>query len=1018
MLKLKHFIFFSLLFLPEIILGQYFGQNKVLYEQFEFDVYETPHFEIYNYLDNDSIKYFLGQQSERWYVRHFSIFHDTIYNNPIILYNDHTDFKQTTVISGQIGVGTGGVTESLRNRVIIPMLITNRETDHVLGHEMVHVFQYNLIKTDDSLGYQNLGNVPLWMIEGMAEFLSIGPKDNRTSMWMRDAAIHDDVPSIKDMTRFPYKYFPYRYGHAFWTYVTSIWGDNIVKPLLYNTLVYGTERAIERMFNITADSLSSMWQESTKSYYKPFLNDTLPTPGEKLFDITNSGEYNLSPVISPDGNYVTYISNRDVITMDILMADAKTGEIIKKLTSSVRKTHIDDFNYIESAGSWSPDGSKYVLSVFVKGSNKLLIVNVDQRKVKTIEEIKIKGIESFNNPRWSPDGESILFPGLVNGQTDLYLYHLKTKKAEKLTNDIYSDVNPSWSSDGSKIAFISERGEDSDLSKQVYGNYKICIFDTGKKTIEILDILPEADVYNPVFSPGDTTLYFLSDADGFRNLYEYNFNDSNIYRMSRISTGISGITDLAPSFSVARETGEIAFTVYNNDKYEIFKATPEDFIRELFTPDMHNEQVSYIPPGKNRFFNLVETHNKQYPQQPADSFRMEPYRSKFQLDYIGASGVGASTGYYGTYASGGIVLLFSDMLKHHQILTSINVNGEIYDIGGGISYLNLKSRANWGATYSHIPYRSSYIFFKTDSLYSESEDTYYDVFINNLQVIRIFEDKISVFGQYPLSSKLRFEGGLSYARYGFRIDSINYYYDAYGYPLGENKTNVDAPEEYYLGRAYLAFVGDNSQFGLTSPLKGYRFRIHLEKSFDEYDILTVLLDYRKYFRLKPFSIGLRALHYGRYADDTWRLYPLFLGYEYYIRGYTYSDFTKVFELNNSLDINNIIGDKMLIANFEIRLPFTGIKRLALIKSNYLYSDLVYFFDAGLAWDKGLPWHERSNVVISWYPELGKRTPVFSTGLSLRINLFGYAILEPYVAIPFQLEGLDYTFGFTITGGGW
>ncbi len=78
------------------------------------------------------------------------------------------------------------------------------------------------------------------MIEGMAEYLSIGVRDNQTAMWMRDAVMQDDVPSIKDMTRKQYEYFPYRYGHAFWAFFTGTWGDVALKPffLSHSTLRY------------------------------------------------------------------------------------------------------------------------------------------------------------------------------------------------------------------------------------------------------------------------------------------------------------------------------------------------------------------------------------------------------------------------------------------------------------------------------------------------------------------------------------------------------------------------------------------------------------------------------------------------------------------------------------------------------------------------------------------------------------------------------------------------------------
>ena len=87
-----------------------------------------------------------AQESELWYTMHQQVFRDTFKKpNPIILYADHPDFQQTTAIDGEIGVGTGGVTEGLKNRVVMPIMETNQTTRHVIGHELVHAFQYHVL---------------------------------------------------------------------------------------------------------------------------------------------------------------------------------------------------------------------------------------------------------------------------------------------------------------------------------------------------------------------------------------------------------------------------------------------------------------------------------------------------------------------------------------------------------------------------------------------------------------------------------------------------------------------------------------------------------------------------------------------------------------------------------------------------------------------------------------------------------------------------------------------------------
>jgi len=993
-----------------------FGQNKVMYDHFDFKIFNSPHFEIHNYLKNDTFLLNLGQLSERWYLRHFAIFFDSLENSPIILYNNTTDFKQTTVISGIIGVGTGGVTEGLRSRVVIPVMVSNKETDHVLGHEMVHVFQYNLVRENDSLSFQSLMNTPLWMIEGMAEFLSIGSSDNRTSMWMRDAVINNDIPSIKDMTRKPGEYFPYRYGHAFWAYVTGVWGDNVMQALFYLSLQRGFDYAFKTILHVDSDSLSVLWKNSIKNHYKQFLTDTIQPIGEIMFNTESGGEINLSPVLSPDGKHITFLSNKNVINVDLLLADTRSNKIISKLTSTLRKSHIDDFNYVEDAGSWSPDGKQYIMTTFTKGTNKFLIATLHKNKVKSSREIEIKGIDALINPEWSPDGKTILFNGLVHGQSDLYLFDLESEKIEQLTNDLYSDLQPSWSTDGTEIAFISDRGSDSNIDKQIYGSYKLCILKKETKQVIVYDLFPGANIFSPQYSPRDSSLYFLSNADGFRNLYRYHLHSGEVFKLTKFATGISGITDLAPAYSVASKTGEVAYTIYKNDNYEIYKANPEDFLQIPVNPNLVNFDAESLAPGKNRIFNIVDHNLNSSKTFPEDSFKIQKYDPKFELEYIGSTGFGVAQSSYGTFASGGVSMLFSDMLKHHQIYTMLNINGEVYDFGGQIAYINSKNRFTWGSSFSHFPYRGMYYSLGLDSLL---DGTIMQVF--NYELVRIFEENLSIFTQYPLSSKLRFESGLSYSRYSYRIDSINNYYTLNGYYQGQTKTKIDdVPDPFNVGSVYLAFVGDNSNFGITSPMMGYRYRFQIGQMFDRYEITNLSLDVRKYFYFKPISIAFRAMHYGRYGKNANSLYPLYLGNEYLIRGYNFNAFYKTNgSSENYLDVNKIAGSKIIIFNSEFRFPFTGVKRFSLIKSGYLFSDIVLFFDAGISWTKDkFPWLKSSDIRYHWNPNSNYYTPIYSLGASLRINLFGMAILEPYIAMPFQLQDVIYSTGLIISGGGW
>ena len=994
--------------------AQYFGRNKPQYQSFDFEVLKTPHFEIYNYLENDSILQSLGVLGERWYKRHQAVLSDTFKTkNPVIIYNDHADFQQTDVISGLISVGTGGVTEGLRNRVVMPFLQTFRQTDHVLGHELVHAFQFHMLTHRDSTSLSSIRNLPLWLVEGLAEYLSIGRTDAHTAMWMRDAIISEDMPTLREMT-INQQYFPYRYGQAFWAFTTGVYGDTIIEPLYMRTAQLGYDMALKNLLKIDEKTFSAVWKNTLIETYKPLMKDTIAAVGEKRFSPANAGQMNLTPVFSPDGRYIAFLSEKDLLSIDLYLADAKTGKIIRKLSRAAQRFHIDDYSYIETAGTFSPDGNRFAYVAFSKGRNKLIVT--ETVKGRTLEEIEIDGLKSFSDPAWSPDGRYIALSGLKQGQTDLYLFDYVNHNLIQLTDDLYSEIQPSWSHDGKKIVFVSDRGFDANLEELEFGSFKLNLFDVETGAVETLDFFPGADNMNPEFSADNKSIYFLSNADGFRNLYEYRLSSGDLFKLTKYFTGISGITAYSPAITVNPQTNDIAYSLFREGKYTIYQAHASDFPRFSVDPYEVDFTAAVLPPHSDLSPQAFQEDpaRKAVGRVPVDSFNTTAYQPTLGLTHISNNGgFGVGTSSMGTGFAGGVNMLFSDILNDHQLFAGLSLNGEIYDFGAQGIYLNRKSKINWGFGISHIPYLSGYITpWAKDTVVINEEPVEVDRISTVLQ--RTFEDQVRAFAHIPFSQTLRLEAGASFARYSFRRDEFRtYYYGGYG--IGSDRQKIDAPDGFNVGQTYLAYVGDNSKFGVTAPLDGARYRFQIEKYFGELDYYGVLADYRKYFYLNRISLAFRGMHYARYGGNvnTSIISPLVIGSDYLVRGYNINSINRTpCPDGDCLSFNQLIGTRMAVVNAEVRIPFSGPKRLALFPSGLFFSDLAFFADAGLVWDK------EQDVEFSWKPRTNIHSPIFSAGVTLRVNLFNMAILEPYYAFPFQREDVKGTFGLVLTAGGW
>ncbi len=1004
-------ILLTVILISNISHAQQFGRNKVTYDAFNFRVFETPNFRIHHYLeDEEELKKF-AQLTERWYERHLPIFRDTLDRKiPIILYNNHADFQQTTVIQQLIGIGTGGVTEGLRQRVVMPLSASRRDTDHVLGHELTHVHHFRLFLGNGGrgLGGRAMENVPLWMIEGQSEYMSIGREDAHTAMWMRDAVRHDDIPTIRDMTRRMYEYFPYRWGHAFWAFYGGNFGDDQIMPLFLATAQMGVERAVDTLTGYSADSLSKLWASQLRETYQPQLEGKQEYVGEKLFDHTNAGYMNIAPAISHDGQNMVFISDKNVITTDFFLADVHEKEITRRITRIIRDARIDEFHFMESAGSWNPEGTQFALTVFSGGRNKILIADLDRRRVA--ERISLPGVPSFNNPDWSPDGEKIVVAGFNQGQSNLYVYNLQTEEVEQLTDDRYVALQPAWSPDGSKIAFITDREGNTDFQELRFGDYRLAEYDINSGNINVIDILPGIDITNPKYSPDGTEIFFVSDADGYRNIYRYNKNSGEVRKVTDLQTGTMGITSSSPCFDIARGSEELVYILYKNGNHELFKESIKNLDGPVFTDDDIDKRASMLPPVDiDPPTEIVEEKLERYPSTDPEKFSRKDYDPRFTLEAIGGAGIGVGVSQFGAGAAGGVSFMFSDLLRENILTTSLQVQGRIQDIAGQAVYMNQSRRINWGGVFSHIPYRSARAQMRLDTING--------TLVENLVMLeqRIFENELGAFGQYPLSTNLRFEGGFSASRYGFRVDSINNYFVG-NMLIDREEHELEAPDAFFMYRTYLAYVGDNARFGLTGPMRGSRYRFQVDRSFGEYQFWGLMGDYRRYRHIPPVALAFRTMHFGRYGADADQLQPVFVGNPYFVRGYSFRAITQPGETSDQfISINNLLGSKIAVVNAELRFPFTGPPEFAVIESRMFFSDLVLFADGGLAW------HDFDDIEMRWRPVRDEeiRIPVFSTGVALRVNLFGAIILEPYFALPFQrrADRTTGTFGFHLSFGG-
>ena len=149
----------------------YFGKNQVQYQHFDWKVIETEHFLVHYYADERTAALDAARMAERAYNRLSRILdHEFSEKKPIMVFASRAHFGQNNV-TGDLGEGTGGVTEPTRDRMLLFFTGDYRGFEHVLTHEMVHEFQFDVFQRGRGAGgaLQSLAQVnpPLWFMEGM-----------------------------------------------------------------------------------------------------------------------------------------------------------------------------------------------------------------------------------------------------------------------------------------------------------------------------------------------------------------------------------------------------------------------------------------------------------------------------------------------------------------------------------------------------------------------------------------------------------------------------------------------------------------------------------------------------------------------------------------------------------------------------------------------------------------------------------------------------------------------------------
>jgi hypothetical protein len=966
--------------------AQYFGRNKIQYDTERVLVLATKHFDIYYAQEDANAAALAARMAERWQERLTAALQHTLRGRqPIVLYGSHRRFEQTNVHSGFIDESTGGFTDSRKRRIVLPFAATLADTDHVIGHELVHAFQFDIADEDHSPL-----TVPLWFIEGMAEYLTLGPGDQQTAMWMRDAVQGGRLPSIKELSSA--RYFPYRWGAALWAHLVDRFGADLPARALR-----ARRDVARRLLEVTGqplDTLTAGWHEALRQQHASAAASPSPAP-PLISSGHGGGRLNLAASLSPDGRRMVFLSEREQFSVDLYLADAVSGQVIRKLLTTATSAEFESLQYLHSAGAWDPAGKRFALGTIVHGRATLLIVDVEQPAAK--RELRIDDVDEVYSPTWSPDGSQIAFSALTGGASDLSVIDVESGRIRRCTADPYADLQPAWSPDGRTIAFTTDRFT-TDLGALAYGPYRIALLDVASSTIVAAPSLRGVNHLNPEWG-ANNVLFFVADRGGAPNVFR--LNRGQISQVTDISTGVAGVTPISPALSVSRATDAIAYTVFRNGSFEVHRLDAASAVEAVAAPPISLE----APPAAEQATVIAPV--SALPALAAGERSSPGYRPRLSLEGIGSPYFSAGGGPFGSYVAGGASLLFGDLLGDHQLFTAVHVSSRFDESALGAMYVNRRARWNWGASVEQTPD----LRVRTTGV---EPDTSREHALTRTRERWLWTTRrLGGFAAYPISRSRRLEihGGIR--EIGFSRDLWTEQVSTLSGRVFDAETSaLGGAPSVGIGEAGLALVGDSAIYGATGPLVGSRYRVQTTLNAGGLNYTSVLADYRKYLMpVRPYTVALRVVHIGRYGGDAgdFRLQDAYVGAPTLVRGYGPREVARSECPAGSADcpaLNRLLASRVVAAKLEFRVPlWSALTRSSRVRYGPLPVDAFAFADAGTGWggEERFGPHDSGGRLVR------------SVGVGVRGNVLGL-ILEATAAKPFDLRSSGWTFGVDLRPG--
>ncbi|MFP2932209.1 TolB family protein, partial [Pyxidicoccus sp. 3LG] len=495
---------------------------------------------------------------------------------PYILYSSYQEFLQTNLF--QVSEGTLGLTSTGEDlKLTLPYLGDHRLFEEISTHELAHQFTIQKVRTvaeQAKVFGDPLAGIPLWFIEGLAEFYAKRGMDPEAEMLVRDLLVNPDLYKGYAFLDFfspgPYGYlWIYKVGQVRVAFLEEEYGKGFLQRVLEESprLVGGSrdspslkfEELLERLSGDDPKRISARFENWLKRRaFKTYLGSEQSAPVMDLLD--KAPGYVTAMASSPDGQVLAlrtivpetgesrlYMLDPRVPDKVVKVAgdgvpgveslhpiSGRSFALAKDKLAFVAETTGRDVIYIQD---YTHTSEKRAADVLVRRTP--IRTGID-REVGLVVSLEVGGRTAYRidkhgllaaySPAFSPDGRWVAFIGINDaGLRDVYAIDLQAgpeAKPLQLTDDVFSERQVTWGSAG--IIFASDA-----TSHRKFNLFRVRT-DAPRQVERITS--EDRDHADPV-ALADGRVFFTAFNNSSSDLHEL-MTDGRIVRRTDLTTGV------------------------------------------------------------------------------------------------------------------------------------------------------------------------------------------------------------------------------------------------------------------------------------------------------------------------------------------------------------------------------------------------------------------------------------------------------------------------------------------------